>query len=172
MWNACKRKSCDSRPAVENRRRVFGARDRELRCLDGALRCQAPRSTSTPFWGTNLYVKCPLTKFATSTHCTPSATPFPTMGSITQLFSYLLFLVSLPLISALKFDVQAHHGHESANKERCIRNFVAKDQLVVVTANVDGYRGDGQQLNMHVRGITGESTMIYFLMTSNRFEMQ
>jgi hypothetical protein len=73
------------------------------------------------------------------------------MGSVIQLCSYLLFLLSLPLISALKFDVQAHHGHESASKERCIRNFVAKDQLVVVTANVDGYRGDGQQLNMHVR---------------------
>jgi hypothetical protein len=72
------------------------------------------------------------------------------MGSAIQLCSYLLFLLSLPLISALKFDVQAHHGHESASKERCVRNFVAKDQLVVVTANVDGYRGDGQQLNMHV----------------------
>jgi len=68
-----------------------------------------------------------------------------------QFASYLLFLVLLPLVSALKFDMAAHHGHESASKERCIRNFVAKDQLVVVTANVDGFRGDGQQLNMHVR---------------------
>lgn len=68
-----------------------------------------------------------------------------------QFTSYLLFLVLLPLVSALKFDMVAHHGHESASKERCIRNFVAKDQLVVVTANVDGFRGDGQQLNMHVR---------------------
>ena len=72
------------------------------------------------------------------------------MGIIAVLLSYVLFLASLPLVSALKFDVPAHHGHESLNKERCIRNFVAKDQLVVVTANVDGQRNDGQQLNMHV----------------------
>jgi hypothetical protein len=72
------------------------------------------------------------------------------MKAIIQLSSYLLFLISIPLISALKFDVPAHRGHESAKHERCIRNFVAKDQLVVVTANVDGYRGDGQQLNLHV----------------------
>lgn len=63
----------------------------------------------------------------------------------------LLLAFLLPLISALKFDVQAHPGHESASKERCIRNFVAKDQLVVVTATVSGHRGDGQVLNMHVR---------------------
>jgi hypothetical protein len=76
---------------------------------------------------------------------------FNKMMSTMQFASYLLFLVLLPLVSALKFDMAAHHGHESASKERCIRNFVAKDQLVVVTANVDGFRGDGQQLNMHVR---------------------
>jgi hypothetical protein len=80
-----------------------------------------------------------------------SSTYTNTMGAILQLVSYVLFLISLPLISALKFDIQAHHGHESAKYERCIRNFVAKDQLVVVTANVDGNRGDGQQLNLHVR---------------------
>ena len=72
------------------------------------------------------------------------------MGIIAVMLSYVLFLASLPLISALKFDVAAHHGHESAKYERYIRNFVAKDQLVVVTANVDGQRNDGQQLNMHV----------------------
>jgi len=77
------------------------------------------------------------------------------MKAIIQLSSYLLFLISLPLISALKFDVPAHRGHESAKHERCIRNFVAKDQLVVVTANVDGYRGDGQQLNLHIKDAVG-----------------
>jgi hypothetical protein len=49
---------------------------------------------------------------------------------------------------ALKFDMQAGNGH--GNSWRCIRNFVAKDQLVVVTATVDGHKGDGMQLNMHV----------------------
>lgn len=67
--------------------------------------------------------------------------------------STLLLLLVLPLVSALKMDVQAHPGHEAKNKERCIRNFVAKDQLVVVTAIVDGSKGDGQQLNVHVRDL-------------------
>ena len=67
-----------------------------------------------------------------------------------MLGSHLILAFLLPLVAALKFDVQAHHGHESASKERCVRNFVAKDQLVVVTAIVGGQRGDGQVLNMHV----------------------
>ena len=57
----------------------------------------------------------------------------------------LLSLALLPLSSALKFDLAAHTG-----RERCIRNFVAKDTLVLVTAIVDGQKGDGQQVNMHV----------------------
>ena len=70
----------------------------------------------------------------------------------------LLLAFALPLVSALKFDIQAHPGHESASKERCIRNFVARDQLVVVTAGVSGTRGDGQTLNMHVcQNLTVES---------------
>jgi hypothetical protein len=75
---------------------------------------------------------------------------FVAMISLLKLYSCLLLFLSLPLVSALKFDVAAHRGHESAKHERCIRNFVAKDQLVVVTVIVDGNRGDGQQLNMHV----------------------
>ena len=59
------------------------------------------------------------------------------------------FLLLLPLVSALKFDLQAHTGH-SSKYERCIRNFVAKDTLVVVTAIVSGNKGDGQMVNMHV----------------------
>jgi len=71
---------------------------------------------------------------------------------MTPLALRLLLAFLIPLVSALKFDLQAHPGHESASKERCIRNFVAKDQLVVVTATVSGSRGDGQTLNMHVSG--------------------
>ncbi|KAK3686392.1 vesicle coat component [Vermiconidia calcicola] len=67
----------------------------------------------------------------------------------------LLLSFLLPLVSALKFDIQAHPGHESASKERCVRNFVAKDQLVVVTATVSGNRGDGQTLNMHIKDAVG-----------------
>ena len=73
------------------------------------------------------------------------------MESRSQSLLRLLLLALLPLSWALKFDIQAHPGAESKNKERCIRNFVAKDQLVVVTATVSGSRGDGQMLNMHVR---------------------
>lgn len=55
------------------------------------------------------------------------------------------------LASALRFDLPSAGGHTSKN-ERCIRNFVMQDQLVVVTAIVDGNKGDGQVVNMHVRG--------------------
>ena len=61
----------------------------------------------------------------------------------------LLFLTCVPLSWALKFDIAAHMGHDY-KYERCIRNFVAKDTLVLVTAIVDGYKGDGQVVNMHV----------------------
>ncbi|KAK5133779.1 vesicle coat component [Meristemomyces frigidus] len=67
----------------------------------------------------------------------------------------LALAFALPLVSALKFDIQAHPGHESAKQERCIRNFVAKDQLVVVTATTSGNRGDGQTLNMHIKDAVG-----------------
>ena len=72
------------------------------------------------------------------------------METLFRYLSYLLLLATIPLASALKFDIQAHPGHESARYERCIRNFVAKEQLVVVTAIISGFRGDGQTLNMHV----------------------
>lgn len=80
-----------------------------------------------------------------------SVTQVDKMESRSQVLMRLLLLALLPLSWALKFDIQAHPGSESAGKERCIRNFVAKDQLVVVTATVSGSRGDGQMLNMHVR---------------------
>ena len=65
----------------------------------------------------------------------------------------LLLLLLVPFSSALKFDLQAHPGHNTKN-ERCIRNFVSKDTLVVVTAIISGQRGDGQMVNMHVREST------------------
>jgi hypothetical protein len=59
----------------------------------------------------------------------------------------ILFLTSLA--SALKFELPAvpRGSHKS---ERCIRNFVAKDTLVVVTAILSGNRGDGQSVNIVV----------------------
>lgn len=67
-------------------------------------------------------------------------------GRLLCLLHFLLFSL---FTHALKFDLQAQRGH-SAKSERCIRNFVAKDTLVVVTAIVSGQRGDGMQVNMHV----------------------
>lgn len=59
-----------------------------------------------------------------------------------------LLLCLFPLLSyALKFDITA----ESRPQERCIRNFVSTDTLVVVTATIGGNKGDGQRVDMHVR---------------------
>lgn len=66
--------------------------------------------------------------------------------SFLGLLSLLLFF---PFSYALKFDLPATTGKH----ERCIRNFVSQNQLVVVTAIVSGHRGDGQVVNMHVCGI-------------------
>ncbi|KAF2130610.1 hypothetical protein P153DRAFT_366174 [Dothidotthia symphoricarpi CBS 119687] len=68
---------------------------------------------------------------------------------------HCLLLVVIPLAAALKFDLHAVAPHDAAKYERCIRNFVQKDQLVVVTANLDGYRGDGQKVDMHIRDAMG-----------------
>ncbi|KAL8305065.1 hypothetical protein RB597_003999 [Gaeumannomyces tritici] len=52
--------------------------------------------------------------------------------------------------NALKFELQAQSGHGYYDKQqRCIRNFVAKDTLVVVTAIVNGHKGDGMIVNMN-----------------------
>jgi hypothetical protein len=72
------------------------------------------------------------------------------MDRLSRLFTCVL-LVLLPFAAALKFDLHPVSPHDAAKYERCVRNFVAKDQLVVVTAILDGYRGDGQKVDMHVR---------------------
>ncbi|KAK8219010.1 endoplasmic reticulum vesicle protein 25 precursor [Phyllosticta capitalensis] len=77
------------------------------------------------------------------------------MDSFLRALSYLLLLASVPLVSALKFEVHAFPEHISASKERCVRNFVMRDQLVVVTTISDGSRGDGQMLNMHIKDAVG-----------------
>ncbi|EEA24162.1 vesicle coat component [Talaromyces marneffei ATCC 18224] len=64
-------------------------------------------------------------------------------------FIGLLFLFGLS--SALKFDLTA----TTTKSERCIRNFVSRGQLVVVTAIVSGTKGDGQLVNMHIKDAMG-----------------
>jgi len=82
---------------------------------------------------------------------------------------------------ALKFDLEAvssYHGHQS----RCIRNFVSKDTLVVVTATVDGYKGDGMQVNMHIhdahgndygkpKDVVGEQRVVFTSHTDAAFDV-
>ncbi|KAI9811201.1 MAG: vesicle coat component [Phylliscum demangeonii] len=67
----------------------------------------------------------------------------------------VLFLAAASVASGLKFDVHAHPLGHQKRSERCIRNFVAKDTLVVVTATVGGTRGDGQEVNMHIKDAVG-----------------
>lgn len=66
--------------------------------------------------------------------------------TLRAIFGFLFVFVQLA--SALKFDLVATSG--GGKNERCIRNFVSKDQLVVVTAIVGGTKGDGQKVNIHV----------------------
>ncbi|KAE8383504.1 WD40 repeat-like protein [Aspergillus bertholletiae] len=63
----------------------------------------------------------------------------------------ILFLCLVQISAALKFDLFPISGQN----ERCIRNFVFKDQLVVVTAIVSGEKGDGQKVNMHIKDALG-----------------
>ncbi|KAI8957768.1 emp24/gp25L/p24 family/GOLD-domain-containing protein [Daldinia sp. FL1419] len=66
------------------------------------------------------------------------------------LLQYICGLVLLiASVNALKFDLVAR-GPNDKKTERCIRNFVAKDTLVVVTATVGGSKGDGMIVNMHI----------------------
>jgi len=74
-------------------------------------------------------------------------------SKMAHLHSFLRTVCSLLLLlacgEALKFDIEAASRGDPKGT-RCIRNFVAKDTLVVVTATVDGYKGDGMVVNMHV----------------------
>lgn len=79
----------------------------------------------------------------------PATSQTSRYSSIVELI--LILLVVVPFSQALKFDLVAHSGHSTKN-ERCVRNFVNKDTLVVVTATISGSRGDGQIVNMHVSG--------------------
>jgi hypothetical protein len=66
------------------------------------------------------------------------------------LLQYLCSAVLLiSTVNALKFELAAD------SRQRCIRNFVARDTLVVVTATVGGHKGDGQMVNMSIRDAVG-----------------
>lgn len=81
------------------------------------------------------------------------------------------FLLLLACSEALKFDLQAfpYRNHKS---ERCIRNFVSRDTLVVVTATIDGIKGDGMIVNMHVSTIGQLNSFYSMLILRCRSKMQ
>jgi hypothetical protein len=82
---------------------------------------------------------------------TDNLTQAPTKMAYLQSFLRALcsLLLFLTCSEALKFDIEAASRGDPKGT-RCIRNFVAKDTLVVVTATVDGQKGDGMVVNMHV----------------------
>ncbi|KAJ5779647.1 WD40-repeat-containing domain protein [Penicillium paradoxum] len=71
--------------------------------------------------------------------------------SLRAILGFLFAFIQLTY--ALKFDLVATSG--GGKNERCIRNFVSKDQLVVVTATVGGTKGDGQKVNIHIKDAMG-----------------
>lgn len=72
-------------------------------------------------------------------------------GSLTSVVAVFLFFLSfIQFSSALKFDLPSYRGNAATKHQRCIRNYVSENQLVVVTAHVSGQKGDGQVVNMHV----------------------
>lgn len=76
-----------------------------------------------------------------------------TQHEMAQRTSLLRFFCSLLLLAtfgnALKFELEARKAGDV--RERCVRNFVGRDTLIVVTAIVSGNKGDGQQVNIQVR---------------------
>lgn len=82
-----------------------------------------------------------------------------TMALPRSLLQYVCSLILLACTAqALKFDL--HATPANSNKERCVRNFVAKDTLVVVTATVGGSKGDGMTINMRVCGRSSIHPMV------------
>ncbi|KAI9735688.1 MAG: vesicle coat component [Claussenomyces sp. TS43310] len=75
-------------------------------------------------------------------------------GSRTLLHFLCTFFLFLSCTNALKFDITAYPRYDK-KWERCIRNFVSKDTLVVVTATVSGSRGDGMVVNMNIEDAVG-----------------
>ncbi|KYK60398.1 ERV25 protein [Drechmeria coniospora] len=101
-------------------------------------------------------------------------------NSLLQWITSLLLLVCAA--EALKFELVAHAGAESHAKERCIRNFVGQETLVVVTATVGGTKGDGMMVNIHIRDtlgneyarprdVVGESRSVFTSHSETAFEV-
>ncbi|GEQ66986.1 hypothetical protein JCM33374_g649 [Metschnikowia sp. JCM 33374] len=66
-------------------------------------------------------------------------------------FSWLFLSVLVALAAALQLEVPAQ---DSATPV-CIRDFVGKDQVVVINVKTDGSKGDGQKLQLTVTDTLG-----------------
>ena len=66
--------------------------------------------------------------------------------------SLWLVMVMLWTVQGLKFDLVAQP--QGQVKQKCIRNFVNANTLVVVTATISGQKGDGQVVNIDVGGVS------------------
>ncbi|KAH6697576.1 endoplasmic reticulum vesicle protein [Plectosphaerella plurivora] len=76
------------------------------------------------------------------------------MAPTRSLLQYVCSLILLACTAqALRFEL--HATAAGSARERCVRNFVAKDTLVVVTATVSGTKGDGMTVNMRIRDAVG-----------------
>lgn len=72
-----------------------------------------------------------------------------TFLSLVALFVLALFTVQT---SALKFTLEAK---TKGSPPRCVRDFVNKGKMVIVKAKVNGNRGDGQVVNLHIQDNKG-----------------
>lgn len=81
----------------------------------------------------------------------------------------------------MKFDSLAYPAHDSKNT-RCIRNFVSKDTLVMVTATIGGSKGDGMQMNIYIKDtvlneyarakdVVGEKRMAFTSLADSAFDV-
>ncbi|EWC48777.1 hypothetical protein DRE_00082 [Drechslerella stenobrocha 248] len=82
----------------------------------------------------------------------PPGASLPPFLAMKLLSTVTLLTSAASLASALKFDLTAQ---ASGHAHRCIRNFAAKDTLVVVTTIISGHRGDGQKVNIHIKDAVG-----------------
>lgn len=64
---------------------------------------------------------------------------------------WLLVLLLIQIVNCLHFEIPAGSKAEPV----CIRDFVNEGQLVVINVHSDGSADDGQELNLYVRGSSG-----------------
>ncbi|MCJ1250734.1 vesicle coat component [Trapelia coarctata] len=105
---------------------------------------------------------------------------FPSLPR-TSFASVLSWLALLSVACSLKFDLHAHSG-SSGKYQRCIRNFVSRETLVVVTATIGGTKGDGQVVNMLIKDtqdneygkpkdVIGETRLAFTSHTDSAFDV-